>query len=165
MRNRVARAGGAAILAVVLLGGCADDPEPLPEEDRPSVGVPGVEDTEGPPGEEPDVPDDVPVDDLLADVEAFAGDDVSVTGEVAEVLTEQAFTLAATDASGSPLLVVTSDTGGIEAGSQVSVTGAFEDDFRVPDAEAFLAIDLEESELGDLEGQPYLAAEDVEQAG
>lgn len=42
MRSRLAGTGGAAVLAVLLLGGCGDVAEPVPEEDRPSVGVPGV---------------------------------------------------------------------------------------------------------------------------
>lgn len=162
MGSRVTRTGGAAVLAAVLLSGCGD-PEPVPEEDRPSVGVPGVEDTTGPPGE-PESPDEMAVDDLMADVEEFAGDDVTVTGGVAQVLTEQAFSLAVADPGGTPLLVVVDDTAGLEAGGEVTVVGSFEDDFRVPDAESFLATDLDESVLGELEGQPYIAAEDVEPA-
>ena len=161
MGSRVARTGGAAVLAAVLLSGCGDDAEPVPEEDRPSVGVPGVEDTTGPAGEPAD-PDEVTVDDLVEDGDELAGGEVTVTGAVAEMLTEHAFTLSATDQGATPLLVIAGDTTGVEAGAEVTVTGAFEDDFRVPDAEAFVATDLDESVLGELEGQPYIAAENVE---
>lgn len=163
MGSRVTRTGGAAVLAAVLLSGCGDDPEPVPEEDRPAVGVPGVEDTTGPPGE-PETPDEVAVDDLVADVEELAGDDVTVTGSVEELLTEQAFTLSVTEGAATPLLVIADDTAALESGAEVTVVGAFEDDFRVPDVESFLATDLDESVLGGLEGQPYIAAEDVEPA-
>lgn len=87
-----------------------------------------------------------------------------MTGRVEEVLTEQAFTLSVSDAASTPLLVIADDTTGVEAGAEVTVTGAFEDDFRVPDAESLLATDLDESVLGGLEGQPYITAEDVEPA-
>lgn len=104
------------------------------------------------------------VDDAATLVDA----DVTLTAEVAEVVSPVAFTITDTEGTGTePLLVVNYDEGtsGLDTGDLVEVTGTYREAYNVPSAEEDLRETPGVEQLARYDGEPYVEAADVEATG
>lgn len=89
------------------------------------------------------------------------GQNVTVTGEVAEVLSPGAFTLGGDQIGENPVLVVNAKTPrGIEDGSRVRVTGQVIR-FNVPGYKEDFDLDVVTNEFDDFDGDPAVRATSV----
>lgn len=91
------------------------------------------------------------------------GEKVTVTGEVAEVLNANAFTLGGDEFGENPLLVVNAKPTSLRAGEQVRVSGEVIR-FSVPGIEEDFDLDLVDDEFEDFDGDPALRAASVTDA-
>jgi hypothetical protein len=147
------RSAAATVVACSLLalGGCgsADSPEPFvaaAENNDPlgdGVGYSGWY-----------------VEEFASQVGSYDGDDVTVSGEVGQVLSDHSFTL--TNPAGAtvvPLLVVSGDdVTELAAGDLISVSGEVNADFTVADADEELDVELDPSRHAAWRNQPYVLA-------
>lgn len=103
------------------------------------------------------------VDDFTG-IEDLVGEEVTVTGEVSEVLAPFAFVLAGGPESDPAELLVLHDIDApdVTEGSRVEVTGTLQEDFAVADAEDFGGADIDETQFGDELGDLYLEASSIE---
>lgn len=130
-------------LLPALAGGCAEDGEEnvLGEEDVAEGEALGEEEDLGEDEDEGDESDTIGIEQL--------GDEVTVDGEVIEIVDPQAFRVAS-ERAGRTLLVVTATEHGVDEGSIVQATGLLGE----------MDVELAEEELGtDLDGallEPYL---------
>jgi hypothetical protein len=102
-------------------------------------------------------------DEVGADTESFVGQEVTVSAEVNEQLSENAFTIAGEDSALEPLLVV-SATGPmtIVEGDAVQVSGTVMQAFDLPTVEQELGVDLQDDLFTEFEQQPYIQASAVD---
>ncbi len=150
-RLRTAVATGVAAAALGLAG-CGEDPGTV---DVPEVG-PGSELAE--PAFEGQFGED-----FLADVDGFTGRQVTVSGEVAEVLQPQVFALTSASDAVEPILVVGGEVpGSLEAGTPVQVSGSLEQGFDVVDVEDRVGFDLDDPLFEQYSGAPFLIAGTVQ---
>lgn len=153
VRKRAA-AAPIALVAAVALTGCGDD----------SAGPEQGTDVEDVAEAEPDE-NDMPGDDLL-------GQDVTVSGEITEVVADDAFWLGAGGGlfdEGAPVVSTSGDftefgiddpEGLVESDTILQVTGTVEE-FVLLDFEEEWGVDLEDDAYEDLEGEAVIVAEDV----
>lgn len=138
-------------LAVLPLAACADEkPAADPGVIRPpaAAGQPGVVDL-GRGRASQDA------------LEGRFGQQVRVTGEVATIISPNAFTIGGDEIGENPILVVgTIMPLGIEAGERVQVTGTVKE-FQVPGYEQDLDLDLIDQEYEDFDGDPAIQADSV----
>lgn len=101
-----------------------------------------------------------------ADVYAYEDETVTVSADVAEVLSPTSLVLAGTeDTEVEPLLVVgATEVGDLSEGQAVEVTGTAHGSFDVAEAEALLGVDLDDPLYEDHVGLPYLEAAEVQPA-
>ena len=92
--------------------------------------------------------------------ETYAGQEVTVSAEVTETLSTDAFVIAGTaDTAVDPLLVVEEqDIPALDVGQVVEVTGTVQQDFDIAVAEEELGLELEDELYADYEGEPYITA-------
>lgn len=94
----------------------------------------------------------------------YAGQEVNVSADVNEVLSDDAFTIAGTDdTSVDEMLVVGADsTSELENDLTVSVTGTVQEDFDLVTVEENLGVDLEDELYEDWDGQTYIEASSID---
>lgn len=146
----------AAALATATLAGCGDDGDtaaedvPVTDATEPSATEATEQPGVGEEGEGGAAQDDLQV-----------GQDVSLTGEVAEVLSAEAFTVGGDEVGENPVLVVGADVpAGLADGDTVAVSGTVVV-FSVPGYEEDLDLDLIDQEFEDFDGDPAIQADSV----
>lgn len=155
----------AAVLALAGAGlsGCAEDDE--------GALAPDLE------AEVPDLRGEGDLDDpysgvldaaFFEDLPAYAGQEVTLLAEVAEVVSPRAFTVTAPDDAevGQVLVVATSDAGDTEpeAGSQVLVAATPVDSFEAGVVVEELGLEVDAAELAEWDEQTFLVAEVLQPA-
>lgn len=166
-RRTSGRTAAVGLLAAgaMVLAGCADDPEATepeqtdvvengetPEDDTMDDGA-----TDDGAADE-DAQEDGAFDDILENPDAFIGQDVTIEGEVAAVISPTAFTIVRLTTI--PLLVVVDEDGapeGLEIGDTVEVSGTMQEDFDASQVE-----DGEEPLIEAHQGETYVEADSVE---
>lgn len=155
----------AAATGLMLTGCGEDDPaavEPVEEviEDEPSA-----EEPETPPGDLAEPAFDGPYGEgFLIDAEAYLDLPVVLSGEVADVLTDGVFAMAAAEEPGvTPILVVSGDPlPEVESGVPVTVTGTLQDPVEVGEVGQVPDFALNDPLFEDYAGAPLVFAESVE---
>jgi hypothetical protein len=161
MRSALARQGvrllAGVTAAVFSLTACGDpgvneveDPEEVPDvrgEDDPTDIFTGAYDSE-----------------FREDMTAYTGQEVTLTAEVDEVLSPEAFSITSPDGEDVEPLLVLADgsSGAVEAGSAVTIAATPFDEFDPAEAEQQIEVDLEDDLYADWEGEPFLVATTVE---
>lgn len=144
-------------------GADVEDVQELEEDE--AVEDEAVED-EGLEGEAVDGPYDGPYDQAFYDdfQEVYAGEMVTVTALVNQVVSPEAFTIAGTDDSTVDELLVLHDgsTTELEPDLDVRVSGTAEESFVLLDVEENLGVDLDDDAFADWEGTPYIDATTVD---
>ncbi|MGY1780621.1 hypothetical protein [Geodermatophilus sp. SYSU D01036] len=104
---------------------------------------------------------------FAAEVDTRVGQVVSLSADVAQVLTPEAFTIAAADDPTVEELLVVGATGdtALSPEKTVEVTGTVQESFTVREAEAELRADLDDALFAEWEQEPYLIADSVEVPG
>jgi len=103
---------------------------------------------------------------LYENPERYVGQQVTVSGQITEMLEPGSFVLSGDDVLGDGLLVVESSGGRdrFQDGAVVQVTGMVREGFTVADAEAAVGVDLDNSLYGDYADQHYITAQSVSEA-
>ena len=105
---------------------------------------------------------------FFEDLPAYAGQEVTLLAEVAEVVSPRAFTVTAPDDAevGQVLVVATSDAGDTEpeAGSQVLVAATPVDSFEAGVVVEELGLEVDAAELEEWDEQTFLVAEVLQSA-
>ncbi|MCW4386150.1 hypothetical protein OH146_10235 [Salinibacterium sp. SYSU T00001] len=153
-------------LAAASLSGCTtgvdETEDPVDVEDVTE----GMENTDGAdaeddlPGAEYDGRYDVDFDDSY---ETYLGQQVTVSAEVGEVISEEAFTLG-DGMTVAPLLIVHEGATTVEEGDEVAVTGFARDNFELIEAEEETDLDLEDGLFEEYEGDNYIEAREISMA-
>lgn len=143
---------GVAAASTLLLGACGDT-----AGSEAGVDVADVQ-------QEPDADAGVFDTPDYADPASFVGQTVTVSAEVNDLISTQAFTIAGTLQTSADELLIVSAAGGpaITEDSAVEVTGTVMERFDVVGAEEFVGGDLDEGLFGDYNGEPYIQAETIE---
>jgi hypothetical protein len=167
LRTRISRAAVAAPLAVSLLGLSAcgqDEAEAGTNGSAAESSDTSIEDIqEDGPGTD-NVYDGSYDSAFMNNVTSYEGEHVTVTGEVAEIISEKAFTIGSTDGTDvEPLIVIYEDpVADLAFSSPVTVSGVVHKAFNVAVAEDQLDTELDKVTFSDWESQPYIEAGDVE---
>lgn len=95
---------------------------------------------------------------------SYIGEEVTVSADVNEIVSNTSFTIAGTDdTTVEALLVVTQEeVTGIEPGMAVAVTGTVMESFDLPTVEDDAGLDLEEDAHADYDGENYIVASEVD---
>ena len=156
---RAVRTAAVAVAAVSTLGlsACGGD----------TAGTEAGADVEDVVEEEPleDGPYDGVYDSAFSDeVDGYAGEEVTLSADVNEVITPEAFTIAGTDDTSVEALLVVGATGDTELVPEttVGVTGTVMESFVLTDVEADLGVDLDDALFAEWEQEPYVMAESVD---
>lgn len=155
-RTRTAAAAGAAALALTGLSACGDTA-------GTEEGV-DVEDVQQE-GDNNDFIYDGPYDETFnEDMDQYEGETVTVSAEVNDVLSENAFTIAGTeDTSVEELLIVSAEgNADLAEDDPVEVTGVVHQAFESTTVEEDLGFTLEEELFADYDGEPYIEATTVD---
>lgn len=94
--------------------------------------------------------------DFYDDVTTYTGQQVTLSAEVSETISPDAFAIAG---AVDPLLIVESqEIPPLDDGQVVQVTGTVQEGFDVVGVEEELGVDLEDEAFADFEGDPYIMA-------
>ncbi|MEX5295323.1 hypothetical protein QYM41_08580 [Kocuria sp. CPCC 205268] len=94
--------------------------------------------------------------DFYDDVTTYTGQQVTLSAEVSETISPDAFAIAG---AVDPLLIVESqEIPPLDDGQVVQVTGTVQEGFDVVSVEEELGVDLEDEAFADFEGDPYIMA-------
>ncbi|MGY2085737.1 hypothetical protein [Blastococcus sp. SYSU DS0539] len=162
-RRRAPRLTGAVLAATLggaVLAGCSgvDEEEAVGGEPTTSAD-PDVR----PPGDLEDPYDGAYTAKFREDLDAYAGLEVTLTGEVVSIVSPVAFTLTGPEgADVEPILVLTRTEPALMPGDQVVVAAVPVDEFDLADAEEDLGADLPDEAFEDWDDEPYLAASRVQ---
>lgn len=152
-RRRTVLAASLSV-AVLTLTGCGAGTQE-PEQDQPAAGSPE--------------PYAGPYDRAFADdLDAYAVEEMTLTGEVGTVVSPVAFTIApADDPDVAPLLVLNFDEDAArpEEGRTVEVVGTIHEAYNVPDAEENLRTPPGPEVLAYYDGRPFFSATSVAETG
>lgn len=97
------------------------------------------------------------------DIMSFVGQQVTVSAEVNEILTERAFTIAGESIGLDPLLVIAAQSGvTVTEDSAVAVTGTVQQAFDLAAVEAEYGFDYDDALFAEYDGEPYIVAETVD---
>lgn len=156
--NRPALAIGALLLALPL-SACSQDDGVVDTDDA-------VEDTDDK-ASEPEAGLDVEslsFEEVSDDLSSRAGEEITVTAEVEDVVTDQVFTINSLDGNDLEPIVVTNVDGDqvVDAGTPVRVTGLVAETFILTDVEETVGVQLDDELLADFENRPYLEATHVD---
>lgn len=160
-RRRTRLAGSAlAALAALSLSGCGGDTtEEATSPDASSEQQTATMDAEAATDE-----DVLRLDDVADDLDARAGEELTVAGAVKDVITPEVFTIV--DPTGTtldPVLVVGAEqVDGLAPEQAVQVTGTVKTDFDVAQAEETLDIQLEDELLTEWQEGLYIEAQQVD---
>lgn len=146
-----------ASIGVIPLAGCAaEEPAEVPPAAEESVAAETPEDEDT-----PGVGEEGEGGAAQESVSDKVGQDVDFTGEVAEVLAPNAFTVGGDEVGENPILVVSAVLPeNFSDGDQVQVQGTVEV-FTVLGFEEGLGLDLVDNEFTDFEDDPAVQASDV----
>jgi hypothetical protein len=136
---------GAAVEDVVEEDAVED--EPVAEDDAAVEPYDGVYDTA-----------------FYEDYDSYVGEEVTLSADVNEIVSEKSFTIAGTDDTTVEALLVLAD-GQMEEvtpGLTVSVTGTVMESFDLPTVEEETGLDLEDDAFTDFDGENYVVAESVD---
>ncbi|MHA6783310.1 hypothetical protein ACVGOW_20305 [Pseudonocardia saturnea] len=99
-----------------------------------------------------------------ADPMSFVGQTVTVSAEVNDLISTQAFTIAGTLQTGADELLIVSAAGApaVTEESAVKVTGTVMERFDVAGAEEFVGAGLDDGLFADWNGEPYIQADTIE---
>lgn len=103
--------------------------------------------------------------DFVGDYDGYLGETVTITAEVDELVSDNAFTVVDTDDITVEELLIVHDGAapdGVEEGAVVEVTGEVEEGFDVMTAEDDLSVELDDDEYDDWDGERYIRADMVE---
>ncbi|MCZ2839536.1 hypothetical protein [Modestobacter sp. VKM Ac-2985] len=155
----IARASLLGLATALLLGlsGCGEEELVVGGTDVPDVR--GEDDLTDPYTGEYD-------EEFRADVDVYAGTEVTVSAQVEDVLGPHSFSIVGPDDSSvEPLLVVVPDeVPGLEPGLLVTVAATAANEFDLAEIETQLGIDLEDAQYEEWEDQPFLLATIVEES-
>jgi hypothetical protein len=163
MQTRPTTRRVAAVATLVLLAlpvsACSQDEGAVDTDDA-------VETTDDDPTE-PEAgadPESLSFDEVSDDLAGRAGEEVTVTAQVDDVVTDQVFTITSLDGTTlEPIVVVGAETSEvIEADTPIRVTGVVADTFVLTDVEETVGIQLDDEILGNFENRPYLEATHIE---
>ena len=158
LRATTPRTAAAVLAAATALGLAAcGDSEPAADTDD----VPAYEALEGSPYEGRYEAD------FLESIDDYAGEEVTLTAAVEEVIGPDAFTISGTeDTYVEALLVVGAEQAAeLSPGAAVEISGTVRDGFETADVEDELGVDLDDPLFEEWEQEPYLAADDIEVLG
>ncbi|NJC21613.1 hypothetical protein BJ994_000689 [Arthrobacter pigmenti] len=95
---------------------------------------------------------------------SYIGEEVTVSADVNEIVSDTSFTIAGTDdTTVEALLVVTEgEMTEVEPGLTVSVTGTVMESFDLPTVEEETGLDLEDDAYADYDGENYIVASEVD---
>ncbi|WP_159617253.1 hypothetical protein [Arthrobacter zhaoguopingii] len=98
------------------------------------------------------------------EADSYTGQEVTVSAEVTETLSDDTFVIAGgDDTTVDPLLIVEEqEIPPLDEGQVVELTGTVEQEFDVAAAEDNLGIDLEDELYADYLGEPYLSVTSAE---
>ncbi len=97
-------------------------------------------------------------------LEGRYGQQIQVTGEVATIISPEAFTIGGDEIGENPILVVGANMpAGLTSGETVRVSGTVKE-FQVPGYEEDLDLDLIDQEFEDFDGDPAIQANSVTRA-
>jgi hypothetical protein len=96
-------------------------------------------------------------------IEDRIGDSVTLNGEVAELVGQNAFTIGGDEIGENPILVVSATNPAVDEGDSVRVQGKVIE-FSTTDVESDLEIDIVANEVEDFEGDPAIEASSVTMA-
>jgi hypothetical protein len=97
-------------------------------------------------------------------LDSYVGEEVTLSADVNEVITPEAFSIAGTDDTSVEALLVVGATGDTELAPEttVGVTGTVQEAFVVTEVEEELGGDLDDALFAEWEQEPYVVADDVE---
>lgn len=101
---------------------------------------------------------EVGAEDLLRHPARYAGEPVTTTAVVEEVVTDNAFVISVPGGS-LIVLAASADTSIVEQGSRVRVAGTVGEALVIPDFEQATDIELDVDALAEYQDHPYLAAD------
>ncbi|MDF9277688.1 hypothetical protein P4U43_07795 [Arthrobacter sp. EH-1B-1] len=96
--------------------------------------------------------------------DSYVGEEVTLSADVNEIVSEKSFTIAGTDDTTVEALLVLAD-GQMEEvtpGLTVSVTGTVMESFDLPTVEEETGLDLDDEAFVDFDGENYVVAESVD---
>lgn len=95
--------------------------------------------------------------------QSYIGEEVTVSADVNEIVSDTSFTIAGTDDTTveALLIVAESEMAEVEPGLAVSVTGTVMESFDLPTVEEETGLDLEEDAYADYDGENYIVASEV----
>ena len=96
--------------------------------------------------------------------DSYVGEEVTLSADVNEIVSEKSFTIAGTDDTTVEALLVLAD-GQMEEvtpGLTVSVTGTVMESFDLPTVEEETGLDLDDEAFADFDGENYVVAESVD---
>lgn len=98
------------------------------------------------------------------DLDSYQDEEVTVSADVAEVLSPSSFVIAGTDDTAvEPLLVVgATEVTGLEPDLTVAVTGTVDETFVLAEVEEELGVDLDDALYTAYDQEPYLKATGVD---
>lgn len=154
-RRTLRRSGAAALAAsaALVLGGCGDTAGPETGTD-----VKDIQEEGGAVGDDGGAGGGADGDDggVFEDPQSFAGQEVTVSAEVSEIVGPNAFTIGADNAE--PLLVVHDGSSAPTVDTPIQVTGTVMKSFALPDEEEFFDADFDDPLFVDYDGEPYVRA-------
>ncbi|MFH5823465.1 hypothetical protein [Georgenia sp. AZ-5] len=150
-------AAGLAVAAALALAACDEDDTAGPETGADAGTQEGADAVVDPYVGPYDTP-------FYSDINSYSGQEVTVSGDVDEIVSATAFTIAGTeDTDVAPLLVVsTTEVGGLEPDMTVSVTGTVHEAFDLATLEEQAGTDLDDELFDVWDGEPYIDASSVD---
>ena len=102
--------------------------------------------------------------DFYDSITDYADTEVILSANVGEVFTDQAITIAGTDATSvDPLLVIHEEpVDDLVEGIPIQVTGIAYEEFAIADVEERTGLDLDDTQLEEWEGEPYVEATQID---
>lgn len=97
-------------------------------------------------------------------IDSYVGQDVTLSADVDEIITPEAFTIAGADDTTVESLLVVGATGNDQLSPEttVQVTGTVQDAFTITEVEEQLGVDLDDALFTEYEQEPYVMAQGVE---
>lgn len=157
-RRRGPRLAGALLVAAVggaVLPGCSGVDDEDAAGGEPTTAATDVRSS----GDLEDLYDGAYTAEFREDLHAYAGLEVTLTGEVVRIVSPVAFTMTGPDGGDvEPILVVISTEPALMPGEQVVIGAVPGDEFDLAEVEEALGADLPDEAFADWDDEPFLAA-------